>query len=75
MDDPQTVESKKLVHLVNRRALRRHQWGQAAGGHDLHPNVLFFLDALDQTVDQSDVTVKDSRLNRIDGVAPTTSLA
>ena len=61
---------QKFIHLVDAGTFRRHQRRQAAGGHDFGPDAVFFLNPLHDAVHQPHIAVKNSGLDRVDGISP-----
>src|SRR5258707_5347905 len=68
VDDAQTFQGQKLIHLVNAIALRSDHRREPTGRDHFGVDVVFLLNALDDAVDQSDIAVKNAGLNRVDGV-------
>ena len=68
MNDAQPFEGQKLIHFADARALGSHQGGKPASGYDLGLDAIFFLNAPHDAVDQADVAVKDSGLDRVYGI-------
>ena len=69
-DQPQTFEREELVHFVDRRRLGSDQLREASSCR--HPRFAprLVLDAPHHPVDHGDIAVEDTRLDRIDGIAP-----
>src|SRR4029077_15310947 len=64
----QSLEREEFIHFANGGTFESHKGSQSAGRYHFRVGSIFFLNTLHQTIDKAHVTVKDSRLNRVNGV-------
>src|SRR5215470_931883 len=68
VNDAQSLEREEFIHFVDGGTFGSHEGSQSACRYNFGVGSIFFLNALDKPVNKTHVTVKDSGLNRVDGV-------
>src|SRR4030042_4437336 len=70
INEPQSFESQKLVHLFYAFQTRGNQGAQSSRGNNLGVRTYLFFHAPDNLIHQSHITKDNSRLHGMNGVLP-----
>lgn len=69
MDNPQSFQGKKFIHFADAGTFRCDQRRQPSRSHDLGAEAVLLLNSFYYAVDQAHVAVKNSGLDRVNGIS------